>query len=83
VIELAMSDDEQRPGGRALRVGKKKDGPNWFMIAGGAVVMAVSVAFGRRKILSEGEKTKERTPNAGARTQVPPHESGAISSPNA
>jgi hypothetical protein len=46
-----MSDDEQSPGGRTLRTGKKKDGPNWFMIAGGAVVMAVSVAFGRKIFL--------------------------------
>lgn len=65
-----MSDDEQSPGGRTLRTGKKNDGPNWFMIAGGAVVMAVSVAFGRKKILNEGEKVKERSPNGGARSQA-------------
>lgn len=65
-----MSDDEQSPGGRTLRTGKKKDGPNWFMIAGGAIVMAVSVAFGRRKILNEGAKAKERSPNGGARSQA-------------
>ncbi|KAG0583316.1 hypothetical protein KC19_3G126400 [Ceratodon purpureus] len=70
-----MSDDEQSPGGRSLRMGKKKrDGPNWFMIAGGAVVMAVSVAFGRKKILSEGDKTKERAPNGGAWSQAASHD---------
>lgn len=74
-----MSDDEQSPGSRTLWVGKKKDGPNWFMIAGGAVVMAVSVVFGRRKILSEGEKTKERTPSAGASTQAASYEDGTFS----
>lgn len=65
-----MSDDEPSPGGRTLRMGKKKDGPNWFMIAGGAVVMAVSVALGRKKILNDGEKTKERVLNTSARTQA-------------
>ena len=75
-----MSDDQQSPGGRSLRMGKKKrDGPNWFMIAGGAVVMAVGVAFGRKKILNEGEKAKERGSNGGARSRAASHDDGKIS----
>lgn len=41
-----MSDDELSFGGRIFRMGKKKDGLNWFMIVGGVVVMVVSVVFG-------------------------------------
>lgn len=65
-----MSDYEQAHGGRSLRMVKKKDGPNWLMIAGGAIVMAVSVSFGRRKILKESEKAKERASNTSAKAQA-------------
>lgn len=73
-----MSDDEQTSGGRMLRVGKKKDRPNWFMIAGGAVAMAVGVVFGRRRILSEVEKEKEKE-KTSARTQAAFDEDGTLS----
>lgn len=69
-----MSNDERSPGGRTLRMGMRKDCPNWFMIAGDAAVMDVNVAFERKKILNDGEKTKERRLSNDARTPAsPPH----------
>ncbi|KAG0614471.1 hypothetical protein M758_6G179700 [Ceratodon purpureus] len=43
----------------SLRRGKKKDGTNWVMFAGGAIAMAVSVAFGRKKMVDEVAEAKE------------------------
>lgn len=77
-----MGDDGQTSGGRTLQVGRKKDKPNWFMIAGGAVAMAVGVVFGRRRILSEVEKDKEKEKErekTSARTQAAYYEDGTLS----
>lgn len=49
IVEVAMSNDERSPGGRTLRMGMRKDCPNWFMIAGDAAVMDVNVAFERKE----------------------------------
>ena len=58
-----MSEEEFTPGVRniSLRRGKKKDGTNWVMFAGGAIAMAVSVAFGRKRILEDGAEAREPT----------------------
>jgi hypothetical protein len=71
-------EEELNPGvGRvSLRRGKKKDGANWVMFAGGAIAMAVSVAFGRKKILEEAAEAKEALTEP-ERTQ-PSHQQGIL-----
>lgn len=44
---------------------QKRDSPNWVMIAGGAIVMAVSIVIGRKQIRSQGERAKGQTANSG------------------
>jgi hypothetical protein len=39
-------------------MGPKRDGPNWVMIAGGAVVMAVGIVIGRKQIQCHGEQSR-------------------------
>lgn len=50
-----MSDDEGSSGPLGQRAGRPGGSNNWVMFAGGAIAMAVSVAFGRNnKKGSEG-----------------------------
>ncbi len=34
----------------------KRDGPNWVVLAGGAIVMAVGIVIGRKQIQCQGDR---------------------------
>lgn len=40
--------------------GPKRDGPNWVVIAGGAIVMAVGIVIGRKQIQSSHGEQQSR-----------------------
>ncbi|KAG0616695.1 hypothetical protein M758_5G135000 [Ceratodon purpureus] len=56
-----MSEEELNSGvGRmGLRNGRKKNDSNWVMLAGGAIAIAASLAFGRKKILENVAEVKK------------------------
>ncbi|KAG0608541.1 hypothetical protein M758_8G113400 [Ceratodon purpureus] len=56
---------QQASEGRALAMGPKRDGPNWIMIAGGAIVMAVGIVIGRKQIQCQGEQSRSRPSKDG------------------
>lgn len=78
-----MSDDEgiSLRGRMSLRRGRKKKdhhGSNWVMFAGGAIAMAVSVAFGRKKLLEEGAEGKETAGEYSRIEAAPPALDGMV-----
>lgn len=44
-------------------MGPKRDGPNWVMIAGGAIVMAVGIVIGRKQIQCQRDQFRGRSSN--------------------
>lgn len=60
----------QNYGGRTHGMLKKRDGLNWLMIAAGALVTAVTVAFGGRYILKGSEKAKRSPLDTSAKDKA-------------
>lgn len=44
----------------------KRDGPNWVVLAGGAIVMAVGIVIGRKQIQYQGEQRQRPGVRKGA-----------------
>lgn len=52
-------------GGKTLVMSSKKNGPNWVMIAGSAIVMAVGIVIGRKQVQCQVEQPRIRSSKDG------------------